>query len=324
MYTVLTPFTINDIVAFMQFSRNQDPMILVFIILSLLVHLLLLFLVPQRTLFPPPEADTPLVVEMRPPEPREPARERELDAPVVTPSEQPRQTPAKRLGPADQEVERETAPKGDFIEDRAPSAPPAPPTPRQPPSPTPPAPEPPTDQPSAKTGIEARPGTSGPQKTAPEQATELPDKKALMAALNQAAAKSANQYLQEWRSKYREDVVEGEAVWLDMENDLLNSFFSRFRDRIYLVWNYPARAAERGEQGRCLLQVTVNKDGTLEEVVLKESSGYPLLDQEAIDAVHKAAPYGALSRYYEKETLTIFVVFQYHLTSFSSRPGDIL
>lgn len=308
----------------MQFSRNQDPMILVFIILSLLVHLLLLLLVPQRSLFPEPEADAPMVVEMRPPETRRPARERELDAPVVTPPEQPRQTPAKRLGPADQQVERETAPKGDFIEDRTPSAPPAPPRPQQPPPPTPPAPETPAERPSAKAGIEARPGTTGPAPAAPEQPAELPDKKTLMAALNQAAAKSANQYLQEWRNKYREDVEESQAVWLDMENDLLNSFFRRFRDNIYGVWSYPARAAERGEQGRCLLQVTVNKDGTLRDVELKESSGYPLLDQEAIDAVRKGAPYGALSRYYEKETLTIFVFFQYHLTSFSSRPGDIL
>jgi len=305
----------------MQSNRSQDPLILAFIILSLLLHLLLLYLLPHRNLFPEAPPEPPVVVEMRPPQ-NKPFKDRELDVPVP-PQEQKRETPAKRLGPADQQVQKETAPKGDFLEDRAPRVPQAPSQPQQ--SAKPPAQEakPAAEKSSPKAGIEARPGESGP-KAGEKPAKDLPDKDTLMAALNQAAANVAEQHLQEWRRKYREDVEEGNAVWLDMENDLLNSFFKRFRDNIYGVWSYPARSAERGEQGKCLLKVTVNKDGTLKDVQLKESTGYPLLDQEAVDAVRKGAPYGKLSRYYDKDTLTIFVVFQYNLSLTTFRPGDLM
>jgi protein TonB len=123
----------------------------------------------------------------------------------------------------------------------------------------------------------------------------------------------AEKQLSEWRQKHRGEVERGDAVWLDTERDLLISFFERFRTNIYGVWNYPQPAIEHNEQGTCLLRVTVNRDGTVREVELVESSGYPLLDREAMAAVRKGAPYGALPRSYESDSLTIFAFFQYRL-----------
>lgn len=291
----------------MELNRPQNPLLLGFITLSLLLHLLLLYLLPQRSLFPVPSSEEPVYVEVRPPQPRE----RELDLPVPE-RETPRQTPAKRLGPADQVVKKEVAPKGEAPEDLTPTAvsPPASavkPRPQLKPVLTPKPPETVTRRPTA----EKAPAAPQESKEAPKP---RPDLKTLMAATNLAAQNVAEQQIDEWRRKYRADVEEGDAVWLDTEKDILISFFQRFRNNIYGVWNYPARAAERRQEGTCLLKITVNRDGTVETIRLMESSGHPLLDNEAIAAVGKGAPYGHLPRAYKGDDLNIFAFFQYTLS----------
>ncbi len=47
--------------------------------------------------------------------------------------------------------------------------------------------------------------------------------------------------------------------------------------------NYPAKSLERGEQGEVLLLVTVSPRG-MRSVKIGESSGYPLLDEAALQA----------------------------------------
>lgn len=295
----------------MEYRRPQNPLLLGFITLSLLLHLVLFFLLPQRSLFIAPSTEEPVYVEVRPPQPRE----RELDLPAPE-KETPRDTPAKRLGPADQVVKKETAPKGDAPEDRTPAAspPPAAPTakPRPRPEPTPaPAPSEPVVQ--RRITEEARPAPSEPPE-AREAPKPLPDLKTLMAATSTAAQNVAEKQIDEWRNKYRTDVEEGDAVWLDTEKDLLISFFQRFRSNIYGVWNYPARSAERGDEGTCLLKITVNRDGTVDKVQLMESSGHRVLDDAAVAAVHRGASYGPLPKAFKEDSLNIFAFFQYTLS----------
>jgi protein TonB len=292
----------------MQLDRRQNALLLGFISVSLLLHLLLIYLLPELSLFPPPPAKEPVVVEILPPARSEP-RERELDLPPET-AESPRTRPAKRLGPVDRQVERETAPKGESPEDSTPriarpAIRPAPPAARVEPSPQAPA------------TAEKRPAGDGPAATeAPPSSKQRPDvnMKALMASAERAAENVAAQQMAEMRRKYREEVAQGDAVWLDTEKDLLISFFKRFRDNIYGVWNYPRASAERGEEGTCLLRITINRDGTVKDVQLKESSGYRDLDEEAMAAVRKGAPYGRLPAAYKEEVLSIFAFFQYNLT----------
>jgi protein TonB len=291
----------------MYLRRRQDNLLLGFVTLSLLLHLLLAVLLPQLRLLPEAPARAPVFVDLVPPPPRTPApsRERELDLPPAL--ETPRTRPARRLGPTDRQVERETAPKGEMPEDRRAAAPrvaPAPPGAAARPE-TPALPPAPLSGPAAEEGT--LPG-------APPAPAARPSKETLMASASGAAARVAEQQVAEWRRKHRAEVEKGEAVWLDTERDLLISFFKRFRDNIYGVWNYPRRSAERGEEGTCLLRVTINRDGSVHEVRLVESSGYDALDQEAMAAVRKGAPYGALPRAYEEEALNIFAFFQYTLT----------
>ena len=269
----------------MNIHGRHDAILAGFILCSLLLHFLLLHFLPARRLIDMRQKE-PVVVEVRPPQ----ARDRELDLPLQPEQPEPRKTPAKRLGPQDRTVPKEVAPKGDAPEDRLPVPPPQP-QPRQP-SPTSKVPGP----------------------------TSLPDPSAIDLNL---AQNTRSRYQEEWRRKYRKDVEKGDAVWLDTEKDLLLSFFERFRSNIYNVWNYPQQAVKRREQGVCLLEIIINRDGSVEDVTPLEPSGFPTLDREAIAAVYRGAPYGQLPSAYTKDKLKIMAFFQYRLSLSGQRGGDI-
>ena len=116
------------------------------------------------------------------------------------------------------------------------------------------------------------------------------------------------------RTKERKDVEIGDTVWLNLQDNLLVSFFRRFHDQIELVWNYPTKAAEQGIEGTLELMIIVNKKGELLDVDLMKSSGSDLLDFEAIQAVYRAAPFGPLTKHYPHEKLKIRAYFSYQFS----------
>lgn len=308
-------------------EQRQNRIIAGFILLSLLLHLLLL-LIPKQALLPAESTPPPVYVEVRPPQPRE----RELDLPMRKELEKPRETPAKRLAEKDQVVEQEMAPEGQDSEDRQPlvrapqpvakALPPAPPKPE----PRPPAPAQETSQapPAPVTPQGWQPSAEQQPREEAQETPELPDLEALTRISPGALAEIES----DWRRKYREDITRGDTVWMDSQQDLLFSFMKRFRDNIYNVWNYPAAAAERQQQGTCLLRITVDRRGNVLDVQLLESSGHRSLDEEAMRAVRQGASYGPLPRAYPNEDLKIMAFFQYHLggvvkRTYRPRPGQI-
>jgi protein TonB len=50
---------------------------------------------------------------------------------------------------------------------------------------------------------------------------------------------------------------------------------------------YPEAARERGEQGKVLVRALINPDGTVAELAMKRSSGFPDLDRSALETVKK-------------------------------------
>jgi protein TonB len=293
-------------------NRRQKLLIAAFLLASLLLHLLALLL-PRTPLFKTAEQKPPIYVEVRPPQ----QRDRELDLPVTPPPPKPRQTPAKRFAAQDRVAPRETAPTGEDAEDaerssRAPrSAPAAPPTPQASPTPQPTEGQPATNLPTSPDGD--RPAAAPPGR--PRQVPSL-DQLTRLAPTTMAKLES------DWRRKYREGVEKGDTVWLDTEQDLLISFFKRFRTNIYNVWNYPEGSRLREEQGRCLLRISVSRQGTIDAVELLESSGFYALDEEALRAVRKGAPYGPLPAAYPHPQLNIMGYFSYNLSRTTSHlPG---
>lgn len=302
-------------------NRIQNPLLLGFILFSLLLHLLLIYLVPELSLFPVPPKKDRVVVEMRP-EPEMSPRERELDLTPKPELDKPRTKPAKRLAAANQVVEKETAPKGTSPDDMRPDSA-APQASVSHPQQTAPPPQPQTRQPSQSESANGISRAVKPQEETPPNTTPvLPDLKSLV----QLPVNTQARLAPEWRQKERPDVQEGDTVWLDTEQDLLFSFFQRLRNGIYNVWTYPAQAARRGETGTCLVQMTFNRKGELTRPPeLLQTSGYPELDREALAAIRKGSPYGPLSKAYAKDHLTVKAYFNYNLTGSGSlkHPGRI-
>ncbi len=300
-------------------EQRQNRIITGFILLSLLLHLLLL-LVPKHKLFPAENAPEPVYVEVRPPQ----QRERELDLPIRKELEKPRAKPAKRLAEKDQVVEKEMAPEGKDTEDRekvvrAPEPAPKPPPPTQPK---------PRKETPPQEAEKTEPSPITPEgwldRRYPKASPQVPD----LQSLSQISPSTLAKIESDWRRKYRADVAKGDTVWMDSQQDLLISFMRRFRTNIYNVWNYPDAAAQRNQQGTCLVRITVDRKGNVTDIQLLESSGHRALDEETIRAIRKGATYGPLPRSYPNEDLKIMAFFQYHLSGQASRsrrrtPGQI-
>ena len=63
------------------------------------------------------------------------------------------------------------------------------------------------------------------------------------------------------------------------------SYFAKFRRRIYQLWEYPAASIARGETGVVKLSFSILKDGSIVNVRMLESSGYPNLDREVMRVI---------------------------------------
>ena len=77
-------------------------------------------------------------------------------------------------------------------------------------------------------------------------------------------------------------------------NGLRGLFTGKVRQQIANAKYYPRIARRRGMEGQPIIAFTLGKQGQLTKVDLVQTSGYQLLDQAALKAVHQAAPYPAI------------------------------
>lgn len=109
------------------------------------------------------------------------------------------------------------------------------------------------------------------------------------------------------------NLPEEDTVNLNTREFRYISYFAKLKSKIELVWNYPSLSIMRGEQGTVKLKFTIRADGTLEDVKVIESSGYTLLDEEAVRAVKVASPYPPFPPSWGLKRLHIIGEFNYIL-----------
>lgn len=98
------------------------------------------------------------------------------------------------------------------------------------------------------------------------------------------------------------------------------SYFSKFKRKIERNWNYPQEAAYRGEEGTVIVRFSILKDGTITDVKLLTSSGYPDLDREVLRVLKTVRPYPLPGNEpYKNGRLNIEANFQYMLYDRSYR-----
>jgi protein TonB len=113
-------------------------------------------------------------------------------------------------------------------------------------------------------------------------------------------------------SREREaNTVQDDAIRLDSREPKYVSYLSTVKQAIELVWEYPDLALRQGIQGNLVLRFTILGDGTLEKTSLIRSSGFSVLDREAVRAIQAAAPFQRLPPWIEKKRLDIIANFEY-------------
>jgi protein TonB len=81
---------------------------------------------------------------------------------------------------------------------------------------------------------------------------------------------------------------------------------------------YPPRAADNGWTGEVVVRVDIAANGTIESVRVKRSSGFEVLDAQALEMFNRAAPQAALPATLRGKAFSVEVRAIYNL---SDRPG---
>lgn len=101
---------------------------------------------------------------------------------------------------------------------------------------------------------------------------------------------------------------EGETISLDTRDFRYASYFAHIKRRIQNAWIWPVEAQKYG--GELLLRFKLRKNGTLEEVRLIKSAGIRILDDLAMAAVTKAAPFEPFPEGLERKLITATFVYE--------------
>jgi protein TonB len=285
-------------------DRSRRTLVLA-IVTSFLFHLFVLvpFVVVPGLFQPAPymKRGEPLLVDIAPERPEEKAPLGNPAQPVAPPQSAARPTPpAPRIAPAPPRV--------------APAPRPAPPAP---------APAPPRAVAKAEPAPEPMVKTPEPVAPAPEPA---PDEMA-QSAPGPAAPSQPQVAVARPPSIWRQPGgggglqgggrggVDGQPIPLDTPEPKYQDYFNKVRERIKSKWVYPRPAGERGIEGELLIEFHIAKDGWLEFIELRRSSGTAILDDAALTAVKLAQPFPPVPDEIAKRTLAINGQFRYQIVS---------
>ena len=88
--------------------------------------------------------------------------------------------------------------------------------------------------------------------------------------------------------------------------------------------NFPKDALERRIFGQLMLTVLIKPNGTVEKVIISQSSGEPILDQAAIKIARAASPYNPVPKEVLKgnNRLEIIRTWNFEITGFSTSQAD--
>ncbi|MBF0486410.1 MAG: TonB family protein [Candidatus Omnitrophica bacterium] len=88
------------------------------------------------------------------------------------------------------------------------------------------------------------------------------------------------------------------------------------QEKISAAIAYPYEAQKNGWQGTVKLSLNIKADGTLKEVFVKDSSGYEIFDQDAMNTAQLLAPYAPFPMDIQKQELSLTIPIVYSLDAF--------
>jgi len=314
----------------------EDPsqrLFAIAVVCSILLHILLLGLFVGLNSMSLPlvaKRGEPLIVDIAPEKPEEKAP---LGNPARPPSPPPSE-PAPRAAPAPPPTppappKAAPAPRPEPPRQVAKALPPPPSPPAKAPEPPKPAPLPePQPAPQQAPPRETPPPAAAPQPQ-PQPAEAAKPQEAAPSGASSAGSPSANQQTALAKpSEPRPSIFRypgggglhggrggsaGEPIPLDTPDPNYREYMEKVKQRIYAKWGYPYEAQTRGLQGKLVVEFHIAKDGHLQFIEMKASSGEDILDNFALTAVKLAQMYPPLPDAMQREVLPIVAIFVYTL-----------
>ncbi len=105
-----------------------------------------------------------------------------------------------------------------------------------------------------------------------------------------------------------------DTISLDTTDKRYVSYAKVIKQALMAQWQYPPEAKDNLIEGTTFLMFTLSRDGTLLDLKVMNSSGYPVLDNEAVRTVKAAAPFPAFPGSVTVARLHIKANFDYRLT----------
>jgi TonB family protein len=248
-----------------------------------------------RPAAPAPPAPNVAPVPPAPPEPKAVAKPAPRPEPARRPAEPPAREPERRVASAP------PVPKD--------SDPPAP-------APAPPAPAPakPADAGAKAAEPAPRPPAERQVASAPQPASPpAPGAPDMLTALRRGSGGTGG------RGEGRAG-IEGEPIPLDSVNPKYTDYLDQVRRRIKEKWGFPCVKNDVTRQceyktTQLVIEFGIAKDGKVPFVTVLRSSGYPIYDDWAVNAVKLASPFPPIPDTFSKKGVPIHATFSYVVES---------
>ena len=110
--------------------------------------------------------------------------------------------------------------------------------------------------------------------------------------------------------------IEGEPIPLDSKDPKYSDYLDRVRRMIKDKWSYPCvKNAETHEceykSARLIIEFGIMKDGRVPFVTVRQSSGFVIMDDYAVNAIKLASPFPAVPDSFSKKGIPILATFLY-------------
>ena len=105
-----------------------------------------------------------------------------------------------------------------------------------------------------------------------------------------------------------------DSVTLDTDEFKFISYNRWLKIKVESVLKYPELAALSGLQGTLYIQFSIMQDGSLGDLELLKSSGYKILDDEALRAIRNAAPFQPLPSEWKMDHYQIRAAVLFYLS----------
>jgi TonB family protein len=275
---------------------------------------------------PPGDGGAPASKPSPPPTPPVPKTQARpaAPAPKVAAVPAPRQTaPARQPAPPTPRPEpaqpRQVASAPAVPPDNTGSVPAPQPAPAQPTPPQPAASQPAPSKPDAQSPSESTPAESAPQPSAPRQLASLPPQPAGRPAPDALSALRRGSGGAGGRGEGRTG-IEGEPIPLDSKDPRYSDYLDRVRRAIKEKWGFPcvknlATHECEYKTTQLIIEFGIAKDGKVPFVTVVRSSGYPIYDDYAVNAVKLAAPFPPIPDTFSKTGVPIHATFSYVVES---------